>query len=81
MGSSRGHLVVVDGEEKFVPRVKTRKTKAGGAATKEKFEAEKEFNSMPFKPIGDAQELGAKYLKKVVKLFAYKVQPEVVNQS
>lgn len=60
MGSSRGHLVVVDGEEKFVPRVKTRKTKV---ATKEKFEAEKEFNSIPFKPIGPAQELGAKYLQ------------------
>ncbi len=64
MGAKQRHIMMeVDGMEVAVPRVRTRKTKAGGSTTKEKFEVEKEFNSMPFKPIGDAQELGAKYLK------------------
>lgn len=61
MGNSRGHLVVVDGEEKFVPRTKTRKTKEAKGEpkpeAKEKFAEERKA-----KPIVAKNENQKKYL-------------------
>lgn len=62
-GKNREFVVSVDGAEVRVPRRRVRKEKTGGPNTNPKFEAEKEHKSMPFTPIGEAQTLGAQYLK------------------
>lgn len=71
MGSrERAFVVQVDGQDIAVPRKRVRKDKIGKPAVNHKYDDEKEFNSMHFKPIGDAQTLGAQYLQEGRKIVA-----------
>lgn len=71
MGSrERAFVVQVDGQDIAVPRKRVRKDKVGKPAVNHKYDDEKEFNSMHFKPIGDAQTLGAQYLQEGRKIVA-----------
>lgn len=71
MGSrERAFVVQVDGQDVAVPRKRVRKDKVGKPAVNHKYDEEKEFNSMYFKPIGDAQILGAQYLQEGRKIVA-----------
>lgn len=69
-GHSRAFVVQVDGESVAVPRKRVRKDKVGQKPANGKFDEEKQFNSMPFTPIGEAQTLGAKYLQEGRKIVA-----------
>lgn len=71
MGARERNIIMeVDGNDVVVPRKRIRKSKSGGSQPNHKFDSEKEFNAMPFKPCGPAQELGAKYLQEGRKLVA-----------